>query len=404
MNTKDLFSQKDEFINYLRNSGRCENVIKMNKNILKKFEIFLLSNNITIFERKEVRQFLVDTFDYNNKNSKYQSVLRRPIIAFVDFYNNGYIKREYKLNNKEITLNNKLFLKVSNEYYDKYIKNSVLSSRSKKRKQRVIKNFLNDIKHENFSDIKDTDIMNYFKSLYKIYDKKTVNCYKYILKEFLNYLYQEKFISIHIELINIKEKVSNDIIASSFTKEEIKTILNSVDISTKNGKHNYLIMVLLVYYGLRAGDIIRLRLKNIDFEKNTISLVQSKTKKDLILPLIDEVKFALLDYLKNSRPINVDEDCILLTIHPPYKKYLNCDSIKDIITNIIKKSKIDMKDRKYGSRVFRHSLATNMINDNVELYKISNILGHTNTYTTSKYISRDIAHLEMLTLEVPNEE
>lgn len=63
-----------------------------------------------------------------------------------------------------------------------------------------------------------------------------------------------------------------------------------------------------------------------------------------------------------------------------------------------------MKDRKYGSRVFRHSLATNMINDNVELYKISNILGHTNTYTTSKYISRNIAYLEMLTLEVPNEE
>lgn len=404
MNTKDLFSQKLEFINYLKNSGRCEKVIKMNEKILKKFEIFLSSNNITIFERKEVKQFLVDTFDYNNKNSKYQSILRRPIIAFVDFYDNGYIKREYKLNNKQITLNNTLFHKVFNDYYEKFIKNSVLSLKSKKRKQRVIINFLNDIKCENINDIKDDDIINYFKSLYEIYDKKTVNCYKYILKEFLKYLYQEKLISIHAELINIKEKISNDIIASSFTKKEIKTILDSIDISTKNGKHNYLIMVLLVYYGLRTGDIIRLKLKNIDFEKNTISLVQSKTKKNLMLPLIDEVKFALLDYLKNSRPINVDEESILLTIHPPYKKYLNCDSIKGIITNIIKKSKINMKDRKYGSRVFRHSLATNMINDNVELYKISNILGHTNTYTTSKYISRNIAYLEMLTLEVPNEE
>lgn len=404
MNTKDLFSQKLEFINYLKNSGRCEKVVKMNENMLKKFEIFLLSNNITIFEIKEVKQFLVDTFDYNYKNSKYQSVLRRPIIAFVDFYNNGFIKREYKLNIKQITLNNNSFLNVFNEYYDKFIKNSDLSLNSKKRKKRVIINFLNDIKYKTLSDIKDTDIMNYFKSLYEIYNKKTVNCYKYILKEFLNYLYQEKLISIHTELINIKEKTSNDIISSSFTKEEIKTILDSIDISTKNGKHNYLIMVLLVYYGLRAGDIICLKFSNIDFEKNIISLVQSKTKIKLILPLIDEVKFALLDYLKNSRPINVDEECILLTIHPPYTRYLNCDSIKDIITNIIKKSKVERKDRKFGSRVFRHSLATNMINDNVELYKISNILGHTSTYTTNKYISRDTTHLAMLTLEVPNEE
>ena len=65
MNTKELFSHKDEFINYLKNSGRCEKVIRYNENILNKFEIFCLSNMFFNFEEKEVKLFLVNKLSFN---------------------------------------------------------------------------------------------------------------------------------------------------------------------------------------------------------------------------------------------------------------------------------------------------------------------------------------------------
>lgn len=168
----------------------------------------------------------------------------------------------------------------------------------------------------------------------------------------------------------------------------------------KNSKHNYLVMTLLIYYGMRIGDITKLKFKNIDFNKNLISIIQSKTQVNLTLPLIDEVKYALLDYIKNERPNNIENEYILITTKAPFSNYKNNSCLNSIINLIIKNSKIELKDRKMGSRVFRHSLATNMINDGVELYKISNILGHKDINTVNNYISRDITNLSKITLEV----
>lgn len=62
----------------------------------------------------------------------------------------------------------------------------------------------------------------------------------------------------------------------------------------------YFIVSLIAFLGLRVGDVINLKFDNIDWENNQINIVQQKTNQSLTLPLIDEVKFPLLDYLKTA--------------------------------------------------------------------------------------------------------
>ena len=73
------------------------------------------------------------------------------------------------------------------------------------------------------------------------------------------------------------------------------------------------------------------------------------------------------------------------------------------ITTLMNKAGIDYSNKNHGPHAFRHSLATNMINNNVPIEKIKEILGHKNIRSTAIYITKDSTHLRKLTLEVPNE-
>lgn len=400
MSTKELFSCKEKFLEYLKNSYRCENTLWMNNYVINQFENYCLSKQIINIESEVIESFFLESLDYINKSKRYKTVLKRPVLALIDFYNYGTIKDFYH-KMKTYEAKNENHQKILGEYNKKIIQNQNISDRSKIRKLRVIINFLDYFSnYTNLKNVKKSDIINYISTLYKKkLNQKTINLYCNILKEFLKYLYENNIILFSCEML-INSKKNNNITASSFKKEEIKTILESMNDDRKNSKHNYLVMTLLIYYGMRIGDITKLKFKNIDFNKNLISIIQSKTQVNLTLPLIDEVKYALLDYIKNERPNNIENEYILITTKAPFSNYKNNSCLNSIINLIIKNSKIELKDRKMGSRVFRHSLATNMINDGVELYKISNILGHKDINTVNNYISRDITNLSKITLEV----
>ena len=189
---------------------------------------------------------------------------------------------------------------------------------------------------------------------------------------------------------------------SSYTKEELEKILNVIDINTKTGKFQKLILVLLIYYGLRASDVVNLKFSDIHWETNKISIIQTKTKQNLTLPLIDEVKFSLLDYIKNARNKSLDQEYILTTLYAPYRKY-NANALENHIQTLMNRARIDYSNKRHGPHSFRHSLATNMINNNIPVEQIKGILGHECIRNTIIYITKDSTHLRELTLEIPNE-
>lgn len=187
---------------------------------------------------------------------------------------------------------------------------------------------------------------------------------------------------------------------SFYTPEEIRKVLGAVDRTSKSGKMLYLMMLLACIYGLRSYDIKNLGMSNIDWRNSLISLSQHKTKHYLQLPLTEEVKFALLDYMKNARP-PVADDHVFIKLRSPHKPYSENDHFSGKIKHYFTLAGI-ITDRKHaGLHSMRHSLASNLMSDNTPISEIAAILGHTSAQSTRQYVWSDISQLRTAALEVP---
>lgn len=207
---------------------------------------------------------------------------------------------------------------------------------------------------------------------------------------------------LNLELIFTKGKSKHrEKLLSCFTVLEVRNILSSINIESKSGKQLYAILTIIVYLGLRIGDVINLKFINIDFVNDKIKIIQVKTQTPLETPLIDEVKYPLLDHINNARPNNIKSEYIFLTRKAPYKNYKTGASIYTILKTHIKKIGIDCGNRKVGSHALRHSLATNMLSNNTKIEVIGSVLGHSSSNVTRAYISLDNKNLHSLSLEVP---
>ena len=190
-------------------------------------------------------------------------------------------------------------------------------------------------------------------------------------------------------------------IRTYYSKDEITKLLNTIDRRTNKGKEDYLIICLICYLGLRISDVVNLKISNIDFNENKIRIIQNKTDKELYLPLIEQIKYPLLDYLKNVRPIEANNDYIFVTWTKPYEQNIKLTAHNYMVRRYFKKADVDINGRKAGFHALRHSFSTMLLSEEVPLYSISKILGHKKIDTTMLYLDIDISKLKELALEVP---
>ena len=259
--------------------------------------------------------------------------------------------------------------------------------------------FLKFLEKNNYNEITLEAIYNYIEDMnhwaspYTIYDRSIC------VKRFLNWLFENKKISFSGNQVFPKLKApSNSTILSYYSNDEISKILSSIPKKGKTCKRNYAIICLLAYLGMRRSDVRNLKFKSIDWKNNLIIFYQSKTNNLTILPLPNEVRYALLDYIKYERPkIN----CDYIFVKENGNLYV-LDNFSMIVNRVLKKANITIGNRKYGCHVFRHSLATNLLRQHIDMHVIAEILGH-NNYDTTKdfYIAYDEKVLRLLALEVP---
>ncbi len=246
-------------------------------------------------------------------------------------------------------------------------------------------------------------IYEFIDSLKDDYAYASMYAINYHIKTFYDYLYNTgKSLNCGKSIFPRIIKKDREKIINYYTKDEIKEILSLVDTSTKMGKRDYAVLVLAITYGLRNSDIVNLTFNNIDWINNKITIVQFKTKEPLELTITEQVKYALLDYIKNARP-DFKSNYVFLKFKFPYE-YRGLKSLYKSIQKYIDISSIEIKDRKKGLHSLRHSCATNLLSNNTQLPVITSILGHTSTEVTKEYLSVDFEQLKKISLEVPNHE
>ena len=160
-------------------------------------------------------------------------------------------------------------------------------------------------------------------------------------------------------------------------------------------------MLLAAELGIRSGDICRLKLSDIHWERNTIEFIQFKTSVFNQLPLLENIKFALIDYLKNARP-TCESDLLFVGIKNNYRM-IGASQMHSVVSKYFTLAGIDISKRKHGPHALRHSLASNLLMNNTPMHVIKDVLGHTNLNTTRVYLNIDFNTLQNFALEVPYE-
>jgi integrase len=108
-------------------------------------------------------------------------------------------------------------------------------------------------------------------------------------------------------------------IPSILEPEQIATVLRQTrrDRSAK-GRRDYAILALLATYGMRAGEIARLQLPDVDWRAETLSITHTKTRSRTILPLMPQVAAALIAYLRHGRS-HVPCRTLFLRVNAPFR-------------------------------------------------------------------------------------
>ena len=187
-------------------------------------------------------------------------------------------------------------------------------------------------------------------------------------------------------------------IPSVYSEDEILRMESAVDRSVPVGKRDYAIILFATRLGLRLEDIRTMGFDELDFGKGVIRLVQKKTFAGLELPMVPELKAALLDYIDNGRP-DVHGVVFLLS-HPPYSP-LSKSGVIACFRRALGKAKIKRGNRGCGPRAFRSSLASSMINDGVPYEAVRRTLGHIDQNAISHYARLDVERLRFYALPVP---
>jgi integrase len=156
---------------------------------------------------------------------------------------------------------------------------------------------------------------------------------------------------------------------------------------------------LALIYGLRCCDIAKLKVDEVDFDADEISVCQQKTAVPLVLPITASAGNAIYDYAESERPKNGSE-FIFLSENRPYGR-LTEGSVGNIAAKIMAVAGIRQNegDRK-GFHIFRHRLATELLGNGVPQPIISKIAGHTSPDSLEPYLSADFIHLKECALSI----
>ena len=180
----------------------------------------------------------------------------------------------------------------------------------------------------------------------------------------------------------------------SLPKSDIAKLLDTIDRKTKTGRRDYAVMMLGTALGIRACDIIAMKLKDIDWQNGEIQLSQRKTGNVVMLPLTRDVGEALLDYILNARP-DCEAEEVFVRIYAPHTPLKAAVTIGEIYAKCCKAAGVSESCRFHN---LRRALGTSMVSNGVSVYDVAQVFGDKDVESVKPYLAADSRHLKMCAL------
>ena len=278
--------------------------------------------------------------------------------------------------------------------------------------KKTIKSYSIDLKQfENFNNENNFDwqsksaIEIYIESLHTQFQPKSVKRKIASIKAFFHYLELEEILEINpFHKIQIKYK-EPFILPKTIPLKNIETIISFAYLNYKKANTNYakktrlrnaLILELLFATGMRISELCTLKIEQIDLTEYIIKIYGKGSKERLIQICNHNVQELLQKYIKERAQDISNNDYLLINrLH----NRLSEQSVRNMITNYAKQSGITLH---ITPHMFRHSFATLLLEEDVDIRYIQQMLGHSSITTTQIYTHTSINKQQcILTIKHP---
>lgn len=176
----------------------------------------------------------------------------------------------------------------------------------------------------------------------------------------------------------LPKTIPYDILKNIFSYLEQRVVISKTDYQKQKAERNLLIISLLLSTGIRISELCHIHLKDINLSNKTLHII-GKGKKERILFLGDQKTFNLLEtYINKTR--NESNDFLFPGKHSP--KPLSEQSVRLILKRIVEQNSLS---RTITPHMFRHSFATMLLDNDVDIRYIQQILGHSSISVTQIY-------------------
>jgi site-specific recombinase XerD len=182
---------------------------------------------------------------------------------------------------------------------------------------------------------------------------------------------------------------------SRLTPEEVERVLAVYHDGTASSLRNRAMLMCLARLGLRAQDVIMLRLDDIDWADGRFTLCPGKTRRARSLPLPQDVGQAVVAYIQGGRPRSESRQ-VFLRCRPPFQPLTN-SAVGWVVRQAFQQAGL-VTCPGVASHLFRHTAASQMLNHGASFKEVADVLGHQSIQTTGIYAKLELEALAAVAL------
>ena len=249
--------------------------------------------------------------------------------------------------------------------------------------EKDIKEFLKFLNKECIDSYIDVDykvLRLYLNEMFdKKYSSKTVSRHLSSLRTFFKYLSKEEIISFNpmILISNPKEEKK---LPSYLNYKQLEDILDIPDTNNLLGLRDASILELLYSTGIRVGELVNIKIADIDFNENRIKILGKGNKERYVL-FGNKCRELIKKYIKESRPQLLKDNSDYLYLNTKGTP-ISIRTTENMVNNVVEKSSIKFN---VSPHTLRHTFATHMLDNGSDLNSVKELLGHSNINTTAIY-------------------
>lgn len=229
----------------------------------------------------------------------------------------------------------------------------------------------------------------------RTYSRTTMRTPCMAIRELLRFLYRARVLSQDLSSAVVRPRFyAMERLPCALPWASVRRMVDGVDVTTARGLKDRAILLLLATYGVRPGEVLQLRLEDIDWRQSRIHFRRRKAGRPLTFPVMAEVGEALVDYLRRGRPAATAPE-VFVRLDAPHVPYEHGHA-GQVVREHLARAGIESKHR--GAYVIRHSLAVRLLRKRHPLKVITDVLGHMDVRSAYSYTKLGVEDLHAVAL------